>query len=105
MKMQQRAHSPSPPEADWVSERTTIKWFKYLTFRRFPVPPWRDCRELQLLSRDLQDGRATGQLVPRYRGIGSETYLNGTSQGPTPEDARKDVHIRGRSKSFMRYPG
>jgi hypothetical protein len=29
-----------------------------------------------------------GQLVPRYRGIGSEAYLNGTSQGPTPEDAR-----------------
>jgi hypothetical protein len=25
-------------------------------------------------------------------------YLNGTSQGPTPEDARKDGHIRGRSK-------
>ena len=47
-----------------------------------------------------------GQLVPRYRGIGSETYLNGTSQGElvlsvaegTPEDARKDGHIRGRSK-------
>ncbi len=35
--------------------------------------------------------------VPRYRGIGSEAYLNGTSQGPTPEDARKGVHIRGRS--------
>jgi len=34
-----------------------------------------------------------GQLVPRYRGIGSEAYLNGTSQGPTPEDARKDGHI------------
>jgi hypothetical protein len=33
-----------------------------------------------------------------YRGIGSEAYLNGTSQGPTPEDARKDGHIRGRSK-------
>jgi hypothetical protein len=46
-----------------------------------------------------------GQLVPRYRGIGSEAYLNGTSQGPTPEDARKDVHIRGRSKSVMKYPG
>jgi hypothetical protein len=30
--------------------------------------------------------------------IGSEAYLNGTSQGPTPEDARKDGHIRGRSK-------
>jgi len=30
--------------------------------------------------------------------IVSEAYLNGTSQGPTPEDARKDGHIRGRSK-------
>jgi len=29
----------------------------------------------------------------------------GTSQGPTPEDARKDGHIRGRSKLFMKYPG
>jgi len=28
----------------------------------------------------------------------SEAYLNGTSQEPTPEDARKDGHIRGRSK-------
>jgi len=27
----------------------------------------------------------------------SETYLNGTSQGSTLEDARKDGHIRGRS--------
>ena len=52
----------------------------------------------ELLSRDHEDGRATWQLVPRYRGIGSEAYLNGTSQGPTPEDARKDGHIRGRSK-------
>jgi hypothetical protein len=67
----------------------------------------------ELLSRDREDGRAcppsracslrrggraTGQLVPRYRGIGSEAYLNGTSQGPTPEDARKDAHIRGRSR-------
>ena len=56
----------------------------------------------ELLSRDHEDGRATWQLVPRYRGIGSEAYLNGTSQGPTPEDARKDGHIRGRSKSFMK---
>jgi len=59
----------------------------------------------ELLSRDHEDGRATGQLVPRYRGIGSEAYLNGTSQGPTPEEARKDGHIRGRSKGFMKYPG
>ena len=46
--------------------------------------PWRDCA----------DGRATGQP----QGVGSEAYQNGTSQGPTPEDAGKDGHIRGRSK-------
>ena len=28
-----------------------------------------------------------------YRGIDPEAYLNGTSQGPTPEDAREDGHI------------
>ena len=46
----------------------------------------------ELLSRDHEDGRATGQP----QGVGSEAYLNGTSQGPpilsevegTPEDAR-----------------
>jgi hypothetical protein len=49
----------------------------------------------ELLSRDPEDGRATWQP----QGVGSETYLIGTSQGPTPEDAmKKDVHIRGRSK-------
>ena len=48
----------------------------------------------ELLSRDHEDGRATGQP----QGVGSEAYLNGTSQGPTPEDARKGDHIRGRSK-------
>jgi VCBS repeat-containing protein len=48
----------------------------------------------ELLSRDREDGRATGQP----QGVGSEAYLNGTSQGPTPEDARKDAHIRGRSR-------
>jgi len=48
----------------------------------------------ELLSRDREDGRATGHpqdIVP-------EAYLNGTSQGATPEDAREDSHIRGRSK-------
>ena len=55
----------------------------------------------ELLSRDHEDGRATWQP----QGVGSEAYLNGTSQEPTPEDARKDGHIRGRSKSFMKYPG
>ncbi|MEJ2233292.1 MAG: hypothetical protein P8X67_05155 [Syntrophobacterales bacterium] len=35
---------------------------------------------------------------PAYRRIGLEAYLSGTSQRPTPEDARKGIHIRGRSK-------
>ena len=48
----------------------------------------------ELLSRDHEDGCATWQP----QGVGSEAYLNGTSQGSTPEDARKDGHIRGRSK-------
>jgi len=55
----------------------------------------------ELLSRDHEDGCATWQP----QGVGSEAYLNGTSQGPTPEDAGKDGHIRGRSKLFMKYPG
>jgi hypothetical protein len=48
----------------------------------------------ELLSRDREDGRATWQP----QGVGSEPYLNGTSQGATPEDARKDGYILGRSK-------
>ncbi len=46
------------------------------------------------LSREREGGRATWE--PQR--VGSEAYLNGTSQGPTPEDTRKDGHIRGRSK-------
>jgi hypothetical protein len=38
----------------------------------------------ELVSRDHEDGRASGQPS---RGIGPEAYLNGTSQGPTREDA------------------
>ena len=48
----------------------------------------------ELPSRDRKDGLATGQP----QGVGPEAYLNGTSQGATPEDARKDAHIRGRSR-------
>ena len=55
----------------------------------------------ELLSRDHEDGRATWQP----QGVGSEAYLNGNSQEPTPEYARKDGHICGRSKLFMEYPG
>ncbi len=47
--------------------------------------------------RDREDGRATGQS----QGVGPEAYLNSTSQGPTPEDARKDGHIHGRSRRIV----
>jgi len=43
----------------------------------------------ELALRDREDGCATGQP----QGVGSEAYLNTTSQGPTPEGARKDGHI------------
>ena len=55
----------------------------------------------ELHSRDREDGRATGQP----QGVGPEACLNGTSQGATPEDDRKDGHIRGRSRLFMKCPG
>jgi hypothetical protein len=48
----------------------------------------------ELLSRDREDGRTTWHP----QGVGSEAYLNGTSQEPTAEDAREDGHIRGRSR-------
>ena len=50
----------------------------------------------ELLSRDHKDGRATWQLVPRYRGIGSEAYLSGTSQGEP---------VLSLSKEHPRTPG
>jgi hypothetical protein len=64
----------------------------------------------ELVSRDHEDGRACslrrgGRATGQPQGVDSEAYLNGTSQGPTPEDARKDGHIRGRSKLFMRHLG
>ena len=49
-------------------------------------------------SRDRGDECATGQP----QGVGAEAYLHSTSQGPTREDARKDGHIRGRSRPFMK---
>jgi hypothetical protein len=54
----------------------------------------------ELSSRDRGDGSATGQP----QGVGSEAYLNSTSQGPTPEDARKEGQIHGRSRGFVKYP-
>jgi hypothetical protein len=55
----------------------------------------------ELASRDREDGCATVQP----QGVGAEAYLNSTSQGPTPEDARKHAHIHGRSRPFMKYAG
>jgi hypothetical protein len=48
----------------------------------------------ELLSRDREDDRATWEP----QGFGPEAYLNGTAQGPTPEDTRKDGRIRGRRR-------
>ena len=82
----------------------------------------------ELLSRDREDGRATRSagacaacrpIVPRYRGIGPQAYLNGTSQGATPEDARLPAHRAYSSerrtaistvavtprREFMKHPG
>ena len=55
----------------------------------------------ELALRDCEDERTTGQP----QGLESEAHLNSTSQGSRPEDARKDVHIRGRRSQFMNYPG
>jgi len=52
--------------------------------------------------------RAAQALAPRAgqpQGVGAEAYLHSTSQGPTREDARKDGHIRGRSRPFMKDQG
>jgi hypothetical protein len=39
------------------------------------------------------------------QGFGPEAYLNDTSQGTNPEDARPVARIRDRSRSFMNSPG
>jgi hypothetical protein len=61
-------------------------------------------------SRDRKDGSATGQpqgLGPGGAGLcarlntiqaGTEAGPTSTSQGLRPENARKDAHIRGRSR-------
>ena len=46
----------------------------------------------------LWRGREDGRVTWQPQGVGPEAYLNGTSQGPKPEDARKDGRIRGRSR-------
>ncbi|MDH3851049.1 MAG: hypothetical protein OEV09_08320 [Deltaproteobacteria bacterium] len=51
--------------------------------------------------RDREDECATGHP----QGLESEAYLNSTSQGSRPEDARKDGHIHARSSRIMKYSG
>ena len=55
----------------------------------------------ELVSRDDENGGATGQP----QGIDPEAYLNGTSQGPITEDARKDGQMRDRRRPFMKHQG
>ena len=55
------------------------------------------CRETMKMAVPPSN-RAQRRRLRRVQGVGSEAYLTGTSQGPTPEDARKDGHIRGRSR-------
>ena len=88
-----------PTEVVIVTDHLTLDLGYSRLFRSISIPQSLNNSNLarifhELLSRDHEDGRATGQP----QGIGSEAYLNGTSQGPTPEDAGKDDHIRGRSK-------
>jgi hypothetical protein len=58
----------------------------------------------ELLSRDREDGRATWQpsrVAAGFRGVPEWYVAGGACPEPvegTPEDARKDGHIRGRSK-------
>jgi hypothetical protein len=55
----------------------------------------------ELPSRDREDDCATGQP----QGLEAEAYLKSTSQDSRPEEARKDGHIRGRSRRFMNSVG
>ena len=71
----------------------------YSGYKLSPFLLTRMFHELPL--RDRGEERATGQP----QGVGSEAYLNSTSQGPTPEDARKGGDISGRSRQFMKHPG
>ena len=51
------------------------------------------------------DNRAQRRRLRRVQGVGSEAYLNGTSQGPTSEDGRKGNHIiRARSAPLSHAP-
>jgi hypothetical protein len=83
-----------------ISHFTSVIWHLVKTIT---IPSQFDLARTfhELLSRDREDGRATGQP----QGLESEAYLNSTSQGSRSEDARKDGHIHGRSSRIVKYPG
>ena len=86
---------------DWNNEFPCLTGHRHLGFSTRSL--WLSPRTLlsclarifhELPSRDREDGRATWQP----QGVGSEAYLNRTSQEPIAEGAREDGHIRGRSR-------
>ena len=62
-----------------------------------------------LLARIIHEGsyraRAADRDHGRPQGFGSEAWLNTTSQGPKPEDARQIGLIHARGRSFMNNAG
>ena len=72
-----------------------------LQFPNSVIPQFRARIIYETASRDRKDERATGQP----QGVGPEAYLNSTSQGSRPEDAREDDHICGRSRQFVNNAG
>jgi hypothetical protein len=62
---------------------------------------WRARIFHELASRDRKDRRATWQP----QGLRARGVLDSTSQGASPEDARKDAYLLGRSRRIMKYSG
>jgi hypothetical protein len=63
------------------------------------------CHETTKMGVPARHGERSGEAGGQPQVIGSEAYLDGTSQGPMFENARKDGHMPGRSKRFMKHPG
>ena len=90
--------TPSPKERTWVSERTTIKWSKHLTFRRLPAA---GCRELQLLAATTDMGVLPGVLGCRLL----RRTVPGTPRNQHPAVARWHTHLRGLATAIHEISG
>jgi hypothetical protein len=62
-------------------------------------------RRMKICSKARENQRTNGKIRDPKSKIEAEAYLNGTSEGPTSEDARRDGYIRGRSRQFIKHPG